>query len=233
MTNDRVTELEKEVRELNLKLEIERQKVRKLEQENQKLKDKMSRQLRSERPLRVAAAPVPSTPSPGGNPTQEEHVSEGGGGVSEGEIEELREKLRKFSARKDSSEQEKWDQSKEVIEHKETLQRLRVKKINIKKDIDDLNERLDRKENQNFKSRLEITDLKKEERKFKNASNFAQSEREKFEGEKARLEISIETEKEKLRVEKRARDKVQFAVNRAVKIKAEYESNFFAKFYNK
>jgi DNA repair exonuclease SbcCD ATPase subunit len=232
MTNDRVTELEKEVRELNLKLEIERQKVRKLEQENQKLKDKMSRQVRSERPLRVAAAPMPSTPSPGGNPTQEERVLEGGG-VSEGEIEELREKLRKFSTRKDSSEQEKWDQSKEVIEHKETLQRLRVKKINIKKDIDDLNERLDRKENQNFKSRLEITDLKKEERKFKNASNFTQSEREKLEVEKARLEASIETEKEKLRVEKRARDKVQFAVNRAVKIKAEYESHFMAKLYNK
>jgi hypothetical protein len=232
MTNDRVTELEKEVRELNLKLEIERQKVRKLEQENQKLKDKMSRQVRSERPLRVAAAPVPSTPSPGGNPTQEEHVLEGGG-VSEAEIEELREKLRKFSTRKDSSEQEKWDQSKEVIEHKETLQRLRVKKINIKKDIDDLNERLDRKENQNFKSRLEITDLKKEERKFKNASTFAQSEREKLEIEKAKLEASVETEKEKLRVEKRARDKVQFAVNRAVKIKAEYESHVLARFYNK
>ena len=229
MMNDRVTELEKEVRELNLKLEIERQKVRKLEQENQKMKDKMSRQVRSERPLRVVAAPSTLTPSPAF--PQNDPVLEGG--VTEGEIDELREKLRKFASQKDSSEQEKWDQSKEVIEHKESQQRLRVKKINIKKDIEELNERLDRKENQNFKSRLEITDLKKEERKFKNAESFAQQEREKLEVEKARLEVNIETEKEKLRVEKRARDKVQFAVNRATKIKAEYESNFFAKFYNK
>ena len=230
MTNDRVTELEKEVRELNLKLEIERQKVRKLEQENQKLKDKMARQMRSERPLRVTAAPSTSAPSP--RVSQDEQFLEGG--VTEGEIEEIREKLRKLTLQKDSSEQEKWDQSKEVIEHKETLQRLRVKKINIKKDIDELNERLDRKENQNFKSRLEITDLKKEERKFKNASTLAQSERENLEIEKAKYEEAIEKDKQKLREEKKLHDKVQFAVNRAVKIKAEYESYFMAKWtYNK
>jgi chromosome segregation ATPase len=232
MTNDRVTELEKEVRELNLRLEIERQKVRKLEQENQKLKEKVTRQMRSERPLRVAASPGVSnnpTPAPVG---QDEVFLEGG--VTEAEIEELKEKFRKLTSQKDSSEQEKWDQSKEVIEHKENLQRLRVKKINIKKDIDELNERLDRKENQNFKSRLEITDLKKEERKAKNASSIAQTEREQLEAEKAKFEEAIESEKVKLREEKRKLDKVQFAVNRALKIKAEYDSHFLAKWtYNK
>lgn len=229
MTNDRVTELEKEVRELNLKLEIERQKVRKLEQENQKLKDKMTRQLRSEHPLRVAVAPSMSSPAPG--LSESESLLEGA--TTEAEIEEMREKLRRLTSQKDASEQEKWDQSKEVIEHKETLQRLRVKKINIKKDIDELNERLDRKENQNFKSRLEITDLKKEERKFKNSADMAKAERERLEAMQAKLEEAIGEEKSKLRIEKRAHDKVQFSVNRAIKIKAEYESHFLAKLYNK
>ena len=229
MTDDRVPELEKEVRELNLKLEIERQKVRKLEQENQKCKEKLTRQMRSERPLRVAPAPFSSAPMD--EPVADEPPLESG--VTDLEIEELREKLRSLTVQKDASEQEKWDQSKEVIEHKENLQRLRVKKINIKKDIDELNERLDRKENQNFKSRLEITDLKKEERKAKSISDDAEIERKRHEVEIERLEGLIEKEKVKLREEKLARDKVQFALNRALKIRGEYESHFLARFYNK
>jgi len=230
MTNDRVVELEKEVRELNLKLEIERQKVRKLEQENQKLKDKLTRQMRSERPLRVAAAPG-GVPSGGGMDTSEEEMMQGG--VSEEEIDEMREKLRTLTSQKDASEQEKWDQSKEVIEHKENLQRLRVKKINIKKDIDELNERLDRKENQNFKSRLELTDLKKEERKTKSVADEAEQDRIRLEEKIAQLEGYIEKENQKLREEKVAFDKVNYAMNRSQRIKAEYESHFLARFYNK
>ena len=160
MTNERVTELEKEVRELNLKVEIERQKVRKLEQENQKLKDKITRQMRAERPLRVVAAPTGRTVQ-GAVPDDASTLA---GGATQEQVDELKERLRSLTSQKDASEQEKWDESKDVIEQKETLQRLRVKKINIKKDIDELNERLDRKENQNFKSRLEVTDLKKEEK---------------------------------------------------------------------
>ncbi len=231
MTNDRVTELEKEVRELNLKLEIERQKVRKLEQENQKLKDKLTRQMRSGGPLKVAAPPlvsvVGSSPAPGDEPGIE-------GGVTKEEIDQLRERLRLLTLQKDQSEQEKWDHSKEVIEQKESLQRLRVKKINIKKDIDELNERLDRKENQNFKSRLEITDLKKEESKTRTIADEAEGERTALETRIEKVEEQIEKEKVKLREEKFARDKVQFALNRALKIKGEYESHFLAKWtYNK
>ncbi len=229
MTDDRVAELEKEIRELNLKLEIERQKVRKLEQENQKLKDKLARQMRSERPLRVAVPPAAASPAPEKVPTGDVLES----GVTEDEINDYREKLRQLTAQKDASEQEKWDQSKEVIEHKETLQRLRVKKINIKKDIDELNERLDRKENQNFKSRLEITDLKKEEKKTHTIADEAEEDRKRLEKEIERLERLIEKEKGTLREEKLARDKVQFALNRAMKIKGEYESHFLARFYNK
>ena len=125
MTDDRVTELEKEVRELNLKLEIERQKVRKLEQENQKLKDKLTRQMRSGAPLRVTSPPS-STQTAAAVAVDDIPLE---GGVTEEEIEEYREKLRSLTSQKDASEQEKWDQSKEVIEHKESLQRLRVKKI--------------------------------------------------------------------------------------------------------
>jgi hypothetical protein len=229
MTNDRVTELEKEIRELNLKLEIERQKVRKLEQENQKLKDKLTRQMRSERPLRVTAAPGPAQPIPDGVPEEELAT----GGVSEEEIDSMREKLRSLTSQKDASEQEKWDQSKEVIEHKENLQRLRVKKINIKKDIDELNERLDRKENQNFKSRLETTDLKKEEKKTRSVADDAEAERIALEATIAKLSEQIDKEKQVLREERLSRDKVQFAVDRANRIKAEYESHFLAKIYNK
>jgi len=230
MSNDRVAELEKEVRELNLKLEIERQKVRKLEQENQKLKDKLTRQMRSERPLQVAAAAAPV--GRGGGLPDDEPVIEGG--ATEEEVDALREKLRSLTSQKNASEQEKWDQSKEVIEHKENLQRLRVKKINIKKDIDELNERLDRKENQNFKSRLETTDLKKEEKKTHTIADDSASERVSLEERTAKLLDSIENEKTKLREEKRARDKVQFALNRATKIKAAYEAPWFAKHtYNK
>jgi len=231
MTNDRVTELEKEVRELNLKLEIERQKVRKLEQENQKLKDKLTRQMRSGGPLKVAAPPlvsaVGSSPAPGDEPEIE-------GGVTKEEIDQLRERVRQLTLQKDQSEQEKWDHSKEVIEQKESLQRLRVRKINIKKDIDELNERLDRKENQNFKSRLETTDLKKEEGKTRTIADEAEGERTALEARIEKVEEQIEKEKVKLREEKYARDKVQFALNRALKIKGEYESHFLAKWtYNK
>jgi hypothetical protein len=229
MTNDRVAELEKEVRELNLKLEIERQKNRKLEQESEKLKEKLNRQVRSDRPLKMSPPPsMGGAPAPAG-PVDE--VLEGG--VTEQEIDDMRERLRKLTSQKDSSEQEKWDQSKQVIEFKESLQRLRVKKINIKKDIDELNERLDRKENQNFKSRLEITDLKKEEFKTRSEADEAETERKRLEAEVAKLDTAIEEEKTTLRDEKIARDKIQFAVNRSLKIKAEYESHFLARFYNK
>jgi hypothetical protein len=230
MTDDRVAELEKEVRELNLKLEIERQKNRKLEQESQKLKEKMNRQVRTDRPLRMS---VPLAAPGGASPSAAQFDAPLEGGVTEEEIEELRERLRKLTGQKDVSEQEKWDQSKEVIELKENLQRLRVKKINIKKDIDELNERLDRKENQNFKSRLELTDLKKEEVKTHNEADEAEGDRKRLEEEIARFEKLIDEEKGTLREEKIARDRVQFAVNRALKIKGEYESHFFAKWYNK
>jgi len=230
MTNDRVVELEKEVRELNLKLEIERQKVRKLEQESQKLKDKLTRQMRTGGAALRVAMPAPAIEQESGALPDEPLLA---GGVTEEEIELLRERLRALTAQKDSSEQEKWDQSKEVIEQKEGLQRLRVKKINIKKDIDELNERLDRKENQNFKSRLEITDLKKEERKAHSIADDAEADRMRHEKEIERLEGLVEKERIKLREEKLARDKVQFALNRALKIKGEYESHFFARFYNK
>lgn len=229
MSDDRVTELEKEIRELNLKLEIERQKNRKLEQENQMLKDKLNRQIRTERPLKMttpASIPVSGRSTALGDSLPESSITEQ-------EIEELRERLRKLAAQKDLCEQEKWDQSKEVIELKENLQRLRVKKINIKKDIDELNERLDRKENQNFKSRLELTDLKKEESKSRMDANDAENIRVALEGEIANLQEQIEREKSILREEKITRDKVQYAVNRALKIKGEYESHFLARFYNK
>jgi predicted RNase H-like nuclease (RuvC/YqgF family) len=228
MADDRVAELEKEVRELNLKLEIERQKVRKLEQENQKLKDKMARQARTERPLRVAPGPMSMT---GGGSPSDDVVLEGG--ATEEEVDRLRERLRALTAQKDSSEQEKWDQSKEVIELKENLQRLRVKKINIKKDIEELNERLDRKENQNFKSRLEITDLKKEENRTHAIADDGEADRVSLEAEIVRLTEQADKEKAKLKEEKIARDRVQFAANRAVKIRAEYESHWLAHFYNK
>jgi hypothetical protein len=229
MTDDRVVELEKEIRELNLKLEIERQKNRKLEQESQKLKEKMNRQVRVDRPLRMAPIPGSSAPPAGAIPVED--LLEGG--ATEPEVDELRERLRKVSSQKDVAEQEKWDQSKEVIENKDSLQRLRVKKINIKKDIDELNERLDRKENQNFKSRLELTDLKKEEAKTRNEADESENDRKRLEEEIKKFEEVIEQEKSTLRDEKIARDRIQFALNRAMKIKGEYESHFFAKWYNK
>ena len=228
MTNDRVSELEKEVRELNLKLEIERQKVRKLEQESQKLKDKLTRQLRSDRPLRVGATPVAAPASAG---QEDEPVVEGS--VTSEEIDELRERYRALTSQKDSSDQEKWDQSKEVIELKENLQRLRVKKINIKKDIDELNERLDRKENQNFKSRLETTDLKKEEKKTRSLADDGETECQSLEVQIVKYKEQIDERRARLREEKLARDKVQFALDRSNRIKAEYESHILSKFYNK
>lgn len=228
MSEDRVAELEKEVRELNLKLEIERQKVRKLEQDNQKLKDKLNRQVRSERPLRVSPAPT-LIPSAGG-PADDLAIE---GGATEEEVDSLRERFRILTAQKDASEQEKWDESKDVIEQKETLQRLRVKKINIKKDIEELNERLDRKENQNFKSRLEITDLKKEENRTHSIADEAESVRISLESAIVKLDAAIAKDKATLKDEKISRDKVQYLVNRATKIRAEYESHPLSYFYNK
>ena len=178
----------------------------------------------------MAPAPVAAGAAPALSLPQDEGLE---GGATEAEIDELRERLRKLTSQNDVGEQEKWDQSKEVIELKENLQRLRVKKINIKKDIDELNERLDRKENQNFKSRLELTDLKKEELKTRNDADDTERDRLQIEGAISALEGEIDIEKGKLRDEKIARDKVQFALNRALKIKGEYDSHPLAKFYNK
>ena len=51
---------------------------------------------------------------------------------------------------------------KKNIELKENLQRVKVQGTNFRKDIETVAEKVDRKENQNFKVRLELTDTRKE-----------------------------------------------------------------------
>ena len=248
-----IGEMEKQIKELTLKYEIEKQKNRKLQQELDILKQKLEK---SQAPVAKPAsmAPpvtppspgVPSRPIPLSKPPQgfsspsatdsdvtqfiDQGLKEAVSGI---EVDELRDKLESLNQQYRQAEQEKWDIARRNIEFKEQLQRLKVKGVNLKKDIENLNERLDRKENQNFKSRLEITDLKKENNGAEERANDGQRQRENLEKQIAEIEERIEKERTRLKEERRVRDMVYAEYQRNRDILAEYETHWAARFYNK
>ena len=244
--------MEKQIKELTLKYEIEKQKNRKLQQELDILKQKLEKSQMQPKPTvasppiipppqGVPGRPIPVTTPPAGYSTPSAADSDVTQFIDQGlkeavsgiEVDELRNKLDSLNQQYRLAEQEKWDIARRNIELKEQLQRLKVKGVNLKKDIENLNERLDRKENQNFKSRLEITDLKKENNAAEDRANDAQRQREAIEKQITEIEERIEKERNRLKEERRVRDMVYAEYQRHRDMLAEYETHWAAKFYNR
>jgi len=246
-------EREQEIKELTLKFEIEKQKNRKLQQEIDILKQKLEKQRvqpkaapvtssapappfgRPSAPGRVPAA-APSMPAraDGGESSATQFIDSGlKESVAGVEIEELRQKLTSLEQQYRQAEQEKWDIARKNIELKEEHQRLKVKGINLKKDIETLNEKLDRKENQNFKSRLEITDLKKDNSRVEERAGEAERQREALDKQIEDIERRLENERAKLKEDRRMRDMVHSEYQRYKDMLAEYETHWAARWFNR
>ena len=246
-------EKEKEIKELTLKFEIEKQKNRKLQQEIEILKQKLEKLRMQPKAEPVAShvpppqaagtsrpvhAPVAAPTAPAGSSATDldltQFIDRGlKDSVAGVEIEELRAKLDSLSQQYRVAEQEKWDVARKNIELKEEHQRLKVKGVNLRKDIESLNEKLDRKENQNFKSRLEITDLKKDNSRAEERASEAEKQREMLEKQMADIEERLESERAKLKQERRSRDMVHAEYQRYKDMLAEYETHWAARFYNR
>jgi chromosome segregation ATPase len=246
-------EKEKEIKELTLKYEIEKQKNRKLQQDVEILKQKLDRlqmQPKAAPPSAPAKQPPPVGPAQSSSPVAAAPSAPATPGAAQAdltqfidsglkesvagiEVEELRTRLDSLTQQYRQAEQEKWDVARNNIELKEQLQRLKVKGVNLKKDIEGLNEKLDRKENQNFKSRLEITDLKKENSKEEERSAEAEKERLNLERQLADIEQRAEKERARLKEERRRRDMVHSEYQRHRDILAEYETHWAARIYNR
>lgn len=246
-------EKEKEIKELTLKFEIEKQKNRKLQQEIEILKQKLEK-LRMQPKAEPVASRIPPPQAagtsqrvhaPGAAPTAparsgaadsdltqfiDHSLKDSVAGV---EIEELRTKLDSLTQQYRVAEQEKWDVARKNIELKEEHQRLKVKGVNLRKDIETLNEKLDRKENQNFKSRLEITDLKKDNSRAEERASEAEKQREMLQKQMTDIEVRLEGERGKLKQDRRSRDIVHTEYQRYKDMLAEYETHWAARFYNR
>ena len=246
-------EREQEIKELTLKFEIEKQKNRKLQQEIDILKQKIEKQQMQStaapvassapappygRPSAPGRAPAAAPSMPGRTDGGESHASQFiDSGLKESvagvEIEDLRQKLTTLEQQYRQAEQEKWDIARKNIELKEENQRLKVKGINLKKDIETSNEKLDRKENQNFKSRLEITDLKKENSRVEERAGEAERQREALDKQIEDIERRLEGEREKLKDDRRKRDMVHSEYMRYKDMLAEYETHWAARWFNR
>lgn len=152
---------------------------------------------------------------------------------TDAELEQVRHQLEELTKEKHDVEQRKWTIDKENIALKEQLNKLKVQGQNHQKIIEELVEKGDRKENQNFKTRLELTDLRK-------GLTLAKAEREKQEAANTKLhEECLQLEGEILHyralvdVETQRRDIIQSELNRLQDILGQYQSGFLARFYDK
>lgn len=189
-------------------------------------------------PVARPAAPLPplsgpaATPGSASAPLSAPAGLEGGEGT-DADLDEIRRQLEELTREKHEVEQRKWQIDKENIALKEQLNKLKVQGQNSQKIIEEQVEKSDRKENQNFKTRLELTDLRK-------GLNQARHDREKQEETNTRLHREIlEVEAEVLHykalvdLEQQRRDVIQAELNRQQDILGQYQSGFLARFYDK
>lgn len=191
----------------------------------------------------LAARPVAPLPSLGAKPapatdSEEDSATPAladafGSTGTDAELENVRHQLDELTKEKHEVEQRKWTIDKENIALKEQLNKLKVQGTNNMKIIEELVEKGDRKENQNFKTRLELTDLRK-------ALSTARNEREKQEAANTQLHkecLELESEimhyRALIDVETQRRDIIQTELNRQQDILGQYQSGFLARFYDK
>jgi chromosome segregation ATPase len=223
---DEIQELKKELQGLRMQLEVEKQKNAKLQKEL----DMAAR--------KAGAAPLPGQPVvPGGAPKMASKVSQfidmGDTPATSEELQRLQSLFNDTSEKLDKVEKDKWEVQKKNIELKENLQRLKVQGSNLRKDIEALLEKVDRKENQNFKIRLDLTDLKKELAAAKDEQEAQDKVLLKLDGQIDETTGQLNKLLDALKEEERKRDKITLEFNKARDLLAKYEDHWLAKFYNR
>lgn len=222
---DEVQELKKEIQELRMLLEVEKQKSAKAQKELEMLEKKAGKA----KPIMPGASRASSPKAISSGP----QIEMGDSPVTTDELKRLQNLLNETQKKLDEIEQSKWEVQKKNIELKENLQRLKVQGSNHKKDIQATMEKVDRKENQNFKVRLELTDHRKEVATKKEDDEAQQKVLNKL--DKQIEEIIAQNEKLKAQVkeEERKRDKINLEFNKARDLLAQYEDHFLSRLYLK
>ena len=222
---DEVQELKKELQEMRMLLEIEKQKNAKMQREIEIAQRKMSKESPS----------MPSIPRvvPRVGPNAPVHMNMGDTPVTSEELNRLESIVTETQEKLDKIEHEKWEVQKKNIELKENLQRLKVQGSNYRKDIEGTAEKVDRKENQNFKVRLELTDLKRELSAAKDELEGQEKVVKKFDKQIQEIQVQVGKLESALKEEIKKRDKVTLEYNKARDLLAQYESHWLAKLYNR
>lgn len=223
---DEIQELKKELQQLRIELETEKQKNAKLQKEMEMVRRKSGAPVVS--PLQQGAPSITSKAVP-----RQTFVDMGETPATSEELKRLQQTLDETLAKLDKVEKDKWEVQKKNIELKENLQRLKVQGSNLRKDIETLMEKVDRKENQNFKIRLDLTDLKKELAAVKDEQENQEKILKKLNGQKEEVIVQLNKFNDVLKEEQRKRDKITLEYNKARDLLARYEDHWLAKIYNK
>ena len=222
---DEASELKKELQDLRMELEIEKQKNTKLQKEIEIAKKKAGRPGRGAAPIPKVAPRQTSRPGV--------HIDMGDTPVTHDELARLEKIMADVQKKLDTIEHDKWEVQKKNIELKENLQRLKVQGSNLSKDIANVTEKVDRKENQNFKVRLELTDTKKELISAKENNESKDKVLSKIRKKIDEIEVQIEKYDSALKEESLKCDKINSEYVKARDLLAKYEDHFLAKIYNR
>ena len=223
---DEVSELKKELQELRMLLEVEKQKNAKLVKELEMAQKKIGKAAGRPIPSAVTAPKTASIPAVA-------QFNTGDIPVTSEELQRLEQIQTETQAKLDKIENEKWEVQKKNIELKENLQRLKVQGSNHKKDIETIAEKVDRKENQNFKVRLELTDTKRELAGLKEEEESQQKTLKKLDAQIAEVNAQVAKLEGILKEEARKRDKINNEYVKSRDLLAKYEDHFLAKIYNR
>lgn len=209
-----------------MQLEVEKQKNAKIQKELEIARKK------------VGTAPMPGPMSVPGAPQKivskaSQFIDMGDTPATSDELKHLQDQYMETSNKLDKVEKDKWEVQKKNIELKENLQRLKVQGSNLRKDIEALLEKVDRKENQNFKIRLDLTDLKKELATTKDDQEAQVKVLKKLDVQIDETTGQLNRLLEALKDEARKRDKFTLEYNKARDLLAKYEDHWLARFYNR
>ena len=222
---DEVSELKQELQQMRMQLEVEKQKNVKLHQELEIAKRKIGKAGGRAAPVPLAKSKVQSRAAV--------QFDMGDTPVTQAELNRLQDNLSETQSKLDAIEGDKWEVQKKNIELKENLQRLKVQGSNHKKDIEQMMEKVDRKENQNFKVRLELTDTRKELGIVTEEQEKQDKLLKKLDGQIAEVAVQVEKLESLLKDESLRRDKINNEYVKARDLLAQYEDHWLAKIYNR
>lgn len=224
---DETAELKKDLQDLRMELEIEKQKNTKLQKELEISRKKAGKP-------GMAGASIPKiAPRQVTRSGGMQHVDMGDTPVTHDELSRLEKIMTELQTKLDTIEHDKWEVQKTNIELKENLQRLKVQGSNFSKDIGNVTEKVDRKENQNFKVRLELTDTRKELVTVKENDEAKDKVLAKLNKKIGEIEVQIEKYDEVLKTESLKHDKINSEYVKSRDLLAKYEDHWMSKIYNR